>query len=153
MQYCVLCCPGWPQNKIERKQQKKKSSIWILLGNWKKLCDIKVTIQITTLLRSARIPRRVLEIWGDLLSKWFQWETLLYSAEWKAVFVSLVWLNLGFPRPLANTLRIQTIQFSISIAFVCTQLHSKIVLFQTVQFSVSTVSMPKQFYFKRFSLA
>ena len=26
------------------------------------------TIQTTTLLRSARIPRRVLEIWGDLLS-------------------------------------------------------------------------------------
>ena len=34
------------------------------------------TIQTTTLLRLARIMRRVLETWGDLLSFWFQWETI-----------------------------------------------------------------------------
>ena len=34
------------------------------------------TIQITALLRTARIPRRVLETWGDLLSLNLQWETI-----------------------------------------------------------------------------
>ena len=34
------------------------------------------TIQTTALLRSARIPRRVLETWGDLLSLKLQWETI-----------------------------------------------------------------------------
>ena len=32
------------------------------------------TIQTTSLLRSARIPRRVLETWGDLLSLQLQWK-------------------------------------------------------------------------------
>ena len=40
---------------------------------------------------------------------------------------------------------IQTIQFGISIVFVHTQLHVKTVLFQTIQFSVNTVSMSKTF--------
>ena len=39
------------------------------------------------------------------------------------------------------------------IDFVYTQLNVKIVQFQTIQFSVSTVLMLKQFYFKQFSLA
>ena len=34
------------------------------------------TIQTTTLLRSARILRRVLETWGDLLSLKFLWKTI-----------------------------------------------------------------------------
>ena len=34
------------------------------------------TIQTTTLLRTARILRRVLEIWGDLLSLKLQWKTI-----------------------------------------------------------------------------
>ena len=33
------------------------------------------TIQITALLRTARIPRRVLKTWGDLLSLKLQWKT------------------------------------------------------------------------------
>ena len=33
------------------------------------------TIQTTALLRTARIPRRVLETWGDLLSLKLQWKT------------------------------------------------------------------------------
>ena len=33
-------------------------------------------IQITALLKSARIVRRFLEIWGDLLSLKLQWETI-----------------------------------------------------------------------------
>ena len=32
------------------------------------------TIQTTALLKSARISRRVLETWGDLLSLSFQWK-------------------------------------------------------------------------------
>ena len=35
-----------------------------------------VTIQMTTLLRTARILRRVLETWGDLLSLKLQWKTI-----------------------------------------------------------------------------
>ena len=46
---------------------------------------------------------------------------------------------------------IQIIPFSINIVFVYTQLNVKTVLFQTIQFSVSTVSMSKQFYLKLFS--
>ena len=34
------------------------------------------TIQMTTLLRTARILRRVLETWGDLLSLKLQWKTI-----------------------------------------------------------------------------
>ena len=44
---------------------------------------------------------------------------------------------------------IQTILFSISIDFVYTQLNVKTVLFQTIQFSVSTVSMSKTVSFKK----
>ena len=59
---------------------------------------------------------------------------------------------------------IQTIQFSLSIVFVYTQLNIKTVLSQTIQFIISRVSkaktvpfqvnqfsMQKQFYFKQFS--
>ena len=38
------------------------------------------TIQTTTLLRTARILRRVLETWGDLLSLKLQWKTI--SERW-----------------------------------------------------------------------
>ena len=34
------------------------------------------TIQITVLMRTARILRRVLETWGDLLSLKLQWKTI-----------------------------------------------------------------------------
>ena len=34
------------------------------------------TIQTTALLRTARILRQVLEIWGDLLSLKLQWKTI-----------------------------------------------------------------------------
>ena len=43
------------------------------------------TIQTTALLRSARILRRVLETWGDLLSLKLQWETI--SKRWCEKFV------------------------------------------------------------------
>ena len=35
-----------------------------------------VTIQITALMRTAIILRRVLETWGDLLPLEFQWKTI-----------------------------------------------------------------------------
>ena len=60
--------------------------LWLVLlvqtkGLLKDLEDLKVfgqvdTIQMTALLRSARIPRRVLETWGDLLSLKLQWKTI-----------------------------------------------------------------------------
>ena len=50
-------------------------------GLLKGLEDLEVdeqmeTIQTTVLLRTARIPRRVLETWGDLLSLKLQWKTI-----------------------------------------------------------------------------
>ena len=50
-------------------------------GLLKGLEDLEVggrveTIQMTALLRTARILRRVLEIRGDLLSLKFQWKTI-----------------------------------------------------------------------------
>ena len=35
------------------------------------------TIQTTVLLRTARILRRILETWGDLLSLKLQWKTII----------------------------------------------------------------------------
>ena len=53
----------------------------ITKGLLKGLEDLEVggrveTIQTTALLRAARILRRVLETWGDLLSLKLQWETI-----------------------------------------------------------------------------
>ena len=50
-------------------------------GLLKGLEDLEVggrveTIQMTVLLRTARILRRVLETWGDLLSLKFLWKTI-----------------------------------------------------------------------------
>ena len=50
-------------------------------GLLKGLEDLEVggrveTIQMTVLLRTARILRRVLETWGDLLSLKLQWKTI-----------------------------------------------------------------------------
>ena len=50
-------------------------------GLLKGLEDLEVggrveTIQTTTLLRTDRILRRVLETWGDLLSLKLQWKTI-----------------------------------------------------------------------------
>ena len=50
-------------------------------GLIKELEDLEIrgrveTIQTTTLLRTARILRRVLETWGDLLSLKLQWKTI-----------------------------------------------------------------------------
>ena len=53
-------------------------------GLQKELEDLEVgrrveTIQTTALLRTARILRRVLETWGDLLSLRLQWKTIGYG--------------------------------------------------------------------------
>ena len=53
----------------------------ITKGLLKDLEDLEVggwveTIQTTALLRTARILRRVLETWGDLLSLKRQWKTI-----------------------------------------------------------------------------
>ena len=50
-------------------------------GLLKSLEDLEVgrgveTIQMTALLRTARILRRLLETWGDLLSLNLQWKTI-----------------------------------------------------------------------------
>ena len=94
-QNCRLCCPGWPQNKTERKRDKyldlarELKKVWnmqltiipIIIGAFgtvtkglqKGLDDFEgsgrmETIQTTTLLKTDRILRRVLETRGDLLS-------------------------------------------------------------------------------------
>ena len=53
-------------------------------GLVKGLDDLEVggrveTFQTTALLRTARVPRRVLETWGDLLSLNLQWKTINVS--------------------------------------------------------------------------
>ena len=53
----------------------------IIKGLLKGLQDLEIggrveTIQTTALLRTARILRRVLETWGDLLSLKLQWKTI-----------------------------------------------------------------------------
>ena len=58
----------------------------ITRGLFKGLEDLEVggrveIIQTTALLRTARILRRVLETWGDLLSLKFQWKTI--SWHWR----------------------------------------------------------------------
>ena len=92
---------------------KRRISTSILQGNWKKLWNMTVTIikivigafgtvtkglikgledlevggvetiQITTLLRMARILRRVLETWQDLLSLKLLWKTHQLTMMWK----------------------------------------------------------------------
>ena len=88
------------------KESEKSNKYLDLARELRKLCDMKVTvipividalgtvtkewvkgleeieitrvetIQMTALLRSASILRRVLKIWGDLLSLKLQWETI-----------------------------------------------------------------------------
>ena len=55
--------------------------VTVTKGLLKGLADLKVggqleTIQTTTLLRTSRIPKRVLETWRDLLSLKLQWTTI-----------------------------------------------------------------------------
>ena len=63
----------------------KVTIIRIIIGAFKGLLkgleDLEVggrleTVQTTALLRTARILRRVLEVWGDLLSLKLQWNTI-----------------------------------------------------------------------------
>ena len=76
------------------RELKKLWNIWVTIapivigtfgtvtkGLLKGLEDLEVggrveTIQTTVLLKTARIPRRVLETWGDLLSLNLQWKTI-----------------------------------------------------------------------------
>ena len=82
---------------------KRRMNTTTLLKNWKKLWNMKMTIitivikafgtvtkglqkgledlevggrEKTILLRTARILRKVLETWGDLLSLTLQWKTI-----------------------------------------------------------------------------
>ena len=59
-------------------------------GLLKRLEDLEVggrveTIQMTALLRTARIVRRVLETWGDLLSLKLQWKIHQLTLMWKTL--------------------------------------------------------------------
>ena len=95
LQNCRLYYPGGPQNKSDLDRELKK--LWnmkvtivpivigalgtITKGLLKGLEDLEdggrvETIQTTELLRTARILRRVLETWGDLLLFKFQWKTI-----------------------------------------------------------------------------
>ena len=108
LQNCRLCCPGGPQKNRKESEKKDKyidlarelKKLWnmkvtivpivigvlgaITKGLFKGLEDLEVgewveTIQTTTLLIKARILRRVLETWGDLLSLKLQWKTISVS--------------------------------------------------------------------------
>ena len=104
LQNSRLCYPRWPirLKECEKKDKylnlvRELKKLWnmqvtiipIVIGafgtvtKWllKRLEDLEVggrmeTIQTTALLRTARILRRVLETWGDLLSLRLQWKTI-----------------------------------------------------------------------------
>ena len=105
LQNCRPSCPGWPQNKTGGKWKEgevpqpcsvnwkiwnmKVTIIPILIGAFgivskgllKGLEDVEVggrveTIQTTTLLKTVRILRVILETAGDLLSLQLQWKTI-----------------------------------------------------------------------------
>ena len=103
LQNCRLCYPGKPQKKsgrmlkegwvrclrIENLWNMKVTIVLIVIGAFgtitkgilKGLEDLKFggrveTIQMTALLRTARILRRVMETWGDWLSLKLQWKTI-----------------------------------------------------------------------------
>ena len=84
---------------------------------------------------------------------WWWWWWWWWLSKWHQVpfFKSLAWLDLGLnpalSGPFANTLLIRQIAQCMSIVFVYTQLNVKTVLFRTIQFSVSTVSMSKTVLF------
>ena len=63
-------------HRINLKECEKKDKYLDLARELKKLWNMKVTIQMTALLRTARILRRVLETWGDLQSLKPQWKTI-----------------------------------------------------------------------------
>ena len=73
--------PGNPRGIAQEIEIWPYEQIIILEGLVKGLEDLEIigrvkTIQTTALLRSARILRRVLETWGDLLSFKLQWKTV-----------------------------------------------------------------------------
>ena len=93
LQNCRLCCPGWLQNKtekmwkdglvhqpssgIEKTMEHERDNYTnfrtVTKGLSKRLGDLEFggrveIIRTTALVRTARIQRRVLETWGDLLS-------------------------------------------------------------------------------------
>ena len=102
---CWLCCPGRPQIKLKEWEKRDKyldlarelKKLWnmkgtilpIVIGAFGTVTkgllkgqeDLEVggrveTIQTTALLRTAKILRRVLETWGDLLSLNLQWKAI-----------------------------------------------------------------------------
>ena len=103
---CRLCCSSWRQNTTERMQKKKDKyfdfarelkKLWHMLvttvpilisafgtitkGLLKGQEDLEIgggaeTIQTTTLLRTARTLRKVLETCEVLLSRKLQWKTI-----------------------------------------------------------------------------
>ena len=67
----------------------------IIKGLLKGLEDLEVggrveTIRTTTLLRTARILRRVLETWGNLLSLKLQWKTISVSWCEKTIAIMII---------------------------------------------------------------
>ena len=105
LQNCQLCCHVDHRINLKECEKKDKyldlarelKKLWnmkvrivpivigalgtITKGLLKSLEDLGVggrveTIQMTALLRTARILRRVLETWGDLLSLKLQWKTI-----------------------------------------------------------------------------
>ena len=98
---CRLCRSCWPQLKESKKTYKNRDLARELKKLWNMKVTVKsfvigalgtvtkglvqrlknleirgwvVTIQTVALLRSARILRKVLDNWGDLLSLRFQWK-------------------------------------------------------------------------------
>ena len=110
VQICRLCCPSGPQTikkrKISTSTNMRIEKIWntkvtiipieigdlgtVTNGLVQGLEDLEIsgrveTVEMTALLRSARILRRVLVIWWDLLSLKLQLKIHLITLPWKTL--------------------------------------------------------------------
>ena len=90
-------------------------------GLLKGLEDLEVggqieTIQTTALLKTARILRRVLETWGDLLSLNFRWKTI--SLCWCE---KLIWVNNNNNNNKTQTIEFSTVETTLQMIHYCKQ--------------------------------
>ena len=170
-----ISCPDWLQSKIERNQ-KRRISIWTLLGYWKKSleyesdgytnhdwCSLYSHQRISKGIKGFRNKRTrgdhpnnsVADIgWlVDCLINFFYTNNQFYFKQFILAWVHTLSKTFLFQATqFSQTVLIQTIQFSMSIDFVYTQLISKQFYFKQLSFALVQFQCLKQFHFKQFSL-
>ena len=103
-QNCRLCCSGWSQNKTERKV-KWRISTGTLLGGWKKLWNMKVTIipivigAFGTVTKGLLMDLEDLEVEGRVEHYWKRPE--YWEESWRLEETCCLWNS--SERPSAKT--------------------------------------------------